>query len=52
MAFFDKLGETLTNKGKDVAKKAKDFAEINSLNSQISTQQSMSQAAHAEIGKN
>ena len=52
MAFFDKLGETLTNKGKDVAKKAKDFAEINSLNSQISTQQSMIQATYAEIGKN
>ncbi len=37
MSFFDELGKTISDTGKNVAKKAKDLAEITSLNSQIST---------------
>lgn len=52
MAFFDKLSETITTKGKDVAKKTKDFAEISSLNSQINSQDDIIQEAYREIGRN
>lgn len=51
MAFFDKMSETLTTKGKDVAKKAKELAEITGLNSQISIQQEIMNKAYISIGK-
>lgn len=51
MAFFDKLGETLSNTGKDVAKKAKELAEVASLNSQVSAQEESINKVFLEIGK-
>lgn len=51
MAFFDKLGETISSKSKDVAKKAKDMAEIASLNGKISSQEDIIRKAYIEIGK-
>jgi ribosomal protein L40E len=51
MAFFDKLGETLSNKSKEVAQKAKDFSEINSLNGQISSQEELIKNTYFQIGK-
>lgn len=51
MAFFDKLGETISSKSKDVAKKAKDMAEIASLNGKISSQEDVIRKAYIEIGK-
>ena len=51
MAFFDKLGETLSTKSKDVAKKAKDFADVAKLNSQISSEQEGINAAYLAIGR-
>ena len=35
MDFFERVGETITAKGKDVADKAKDLAEIASLRSRL-----------------
>lgn len=49
--FLDKVGETITNKGKDVAKKAKEIAEVVSLNNQISTQEDAINKVFLEIGK-
>ena len=37
MDFLDKLGETITAKGREVSGKAKDMAEIANLKSQINT---------------
>lgn len=51
MAFFDKLGETISSKSKDVAKKTKDFAEVTSLNSQINSQEDIIRNAYTEIGR-
>lgn len=51
MEFFEKVGETITAKGKDVADKAKDFAEIASLRSQISTCEEVMKKNYLEIGK-
>ena len=39
MDFFNKVGSSISNKSKNVAKKAKELAEISSLNSQINTQE-------------
>lgn len=51
MDFFNKVGETITNKGKDVARKAKDIAEINNLNAQIAVQEEIIQNVYSEIGR-
>lgn len=51
MPFFDKLGETIASKSKDVAKKTKDFAEISSLNSQINGQENIIRDVYTEIGR-
>ena len=51
MDFFNKVGETITNKGKDVTKKVKDIAEIGNLNGQISVQEEMIQNLYFEMGK-
>jgi RNA polymerase subunit RPABC4/transcription elongation factor Spt4 len=51
MAIFDKLGETISTKSKIVAKKAKEFAEVTSLNTQISTEEDIINKTYTEIGK-
>lgn len=51
MEFFDKLGETITTKGKEVTDKAKDLAEIANLKSQINTCEDVIKKNYMEIGK-
>ena len=51
MDFLEKLGETITIKGKEAADKAKDMAEIASLKSQISTCEEVMKKNYMEIGK-
>lgn len=51
MAFFDKVGATISSKGRDVAKKAKDLAETTSLNGQINSQEEVITHTFQEIGK-
>lgn len=51
MDFFNKVGETLSNKGRDVTKKAKELAEIVALNSQISSKEDEIDRYFREIGK-
>jgi hypothetical protein len=51
MDFFDKMSETITNTSKDVAKKAKELAEITSLNSKISSQEEVIRRYYINIGK-
>ncbi|MDE7198824.1 MAG: zinc ribbon domain-containing protein [Lachnospiraceae bacterium] len=51
MYFFEKLGDTITTKGKEVSGKAKDLAEIASLKSQISTCEDVIKKNYIEIGR-
>lgn len=51
MEFFEKLGNTITNTSKDVAKKTKDLTEVAKLNSQISKEESTIEQKYREIGK-
>ena len=51
MDFFDKLGTTISTKGKEVTGKAKDLAEVANLKSQISTCESVIKKNYIEIGK-
>lgn len=51
MDFFEKLGDTISTKGKVVADKAKDTAEILRLKSQISTCEEVIKKNYLEIGK-
>ncbi|WP_192451655.1 zinc-ribbon domain-containing protein [Candidatus Galacturonibacter soehngenii] len=51
MDFFEKLGETISTKSKDVAKKAKEVAEVVSLNAKISTQEDIIKKTYAQIGQ-
>lgn len=51
MAFFDKLGETISAKSKDVAKKTKELAEVSSLNYQITSQEDVIRDTYLEIGR-
>ena len=51
MDFFEKLGDTISAKGKEVADKAKDQAEILSLKGQISTCEEVIKKNYLEIGK-
>jgi ribosomal protein L40E len=51
MAFFDRLGATTTEKSKDVAQKAKNFAETTKLGSIISTEEDSIARVYGEIGK-
>ena len=51
MAFFSKVGESLSSASKSVAEKAKQLAEISSLNGRISTQEEIIEHAYLEIGK-
>lgn len=49
--FVNKLGETISLKGKEVTDKAKDIAEVANLNSQIKTCEDVIKRNYAEIGK-
>lgn len=51
MDFFEKLGETITERGKEAADKAKDLAEIARLKSQISTCEEVIRKNYMEIGR-
>lgn len=51
MDFFEKLGDTISAKGKEVADKARDTADILSLKSQISTCEEVIKKNYMEIGK-
>lgn len=51
MDFLEKVGETITTKGKDVADKAKDMAEIVSLKNQINVCEDVIKKNYMEIGK-
>lgn len=50
MAFFDKIGETISSKSKGVAQKAKDMAEISDLNKQINQCNQKINDSYMEIG--
>lgn len=51
MDFLEKIGDTISTKGKEAADKAKDMAEIASLKSQISTCEEVIRKNYTEIGK-
>lgn len=51
MDFFEKLGETVAVKGREVVDKARDTAEILSLKSQIATCEEVIKKNYLEIGK-
>lgn len=51
MDFLEKLGDTITTKGKEAADKAKELAEIANLKSQISTCEEVIKKNYMEIGK-
>lgn len=51
MDFIEKIGDTITAKGKEVADKAKDTAEILSLRGQISTCEEVIRKNYLEIGR-
>lgn len=51
MDFFEKLGDTISIKGKEVADKAKDTADILNLKGQISTCEEVIKKNYMEIGK-
>lgn len=51
MAFFEELGKTLTDTGKEVATKAKALTETLQLKTQISAEKTKLEEAYAVIGK-
>ena len=51
MDFFNKVGSTISNKGKDVTKKAKEMAEIAKLTGQIVEKEEAIKGAYIELGK-
>jgi hypothetical protein len=51
MDFIEKIGDTITSKGKEAADKAKELAEIANLKSQISTCEDIVKKNYMEIGK-
>lgn len=51
MEIFDKIGETITTKGKEVTDKAKDLAEVANLKGQIHTCEELIKKRYIEIGK-
>lgn len=50
MTFFNKIGDTISSKSKEVATKAKELAEISNLNGQIETQKKIINQMYLEIG--
>lgn len=51
MDFIEKLGDTITAKGKEAADKAKELAEIANLRSQIATCEEVIRKNYMEIGR-
>lgn len=51
MDFFENLGTTISSKSKDVAKKAKELAEVAGLNGQISSQEDRLNRVFMELGR-
>lgn len=51
MDFFNKMGETLTSKSKDVARKAKDITEIAKLSGQIGIKEADLNHIYQELGR-
>lgn len=51
MDFFDKLGDTLVNAGRDVSQKAKDLSGTAKLNMDIKSREDFIQKQYAEIGR-
>ena len=51
MDFFEKIGETVVNVSKEATDKAKEFAELASLKSQIHTCEEVMKKNYQEIGK-
>ena len=51
MGFLDNLGTTLTEKGKVVADKAKEMADVTRLKVQISSEESKIKEAYLQIGR-
>ena len=51
MDFFDRIGETITTKGREVTDKAKDLAEVANLKGQIHTCEDVIRKRYMEIGK-
>lgn len=51
MDFFNKVGSTISNKSKDVTKKAKDLAEIAKLSGKIAEKEESIKGAYIELGK-
>lgn len=51
MAFFSKLGETITETSKDVSQKAKELTELAKLNMSVKKKEEFVQKQYLEIGK-
>lgn len=51
MDFFDKLGETITTKGREVTDKAKDVVEVANLKGHVRTCEELIKKRYSEIGK-
>lgn len=51
MDFFEKIGDTIASKGKEVSGKAKDLAEIANLRGQIGTCEEVIRKNYIEIGR-
>ena len=51
MAFFDQLGQKLTQTSQDAVKKTKDMAEAVRLNSAVADEGKKIEAAYREIGR-
>ena len=51
MDFLEKIGDTITTKGREAADKAKEMAEVANLKSQISTCEEIIKKNYMEIGK-
>lgn len=51
MDIFEKIGDKISTRGKDVAKKAKDMTELARLNSKVRSYEDMIKEVHLAIGK-
>lgn len=51
MDIFNKIGETITTTGKDIAKKAKDIVDVNTVKANIYEQKKIVRKAYERIGE-
>ena len=51
MDTIDRIGETLTSASKDIAKKAKDFVDVNTVKTAINDQKKIISKAYERIGE-